>query len=152
MAINEIKQFFENISYGSKTKRLNYSQESAIVENNFKLCNDPIPNEVNNQKEKKEWFEIYNKIKNGEYNLQELTEEQRKKIIAILKYEISLKKEKLDHDITELNILKVDNKINEKNRILNLYNGVKNKEIDLSDIDKEDLLKIRKLLIKESKM
>ena len=69
-----------------------------------------------------------------------------------LKSEISLKKDKLDHNITELNILKVDNRINEKNRILELYNEVKNETIDFADIDKEDLLKIRKLLLEESKM
>ena len=39
----------------------------------------------------------------------ELTEEQVKRIIAILNSEIILKKDKLEHDITELNILKIDN-------------------------------------------
>lgn len=148
--INKIKQFFKNIIFGNKTKRLEAPKEITPIENNF--INNQTKNELNNQDEKKEFFEIYNKVKNGQYNLQDLTEEQSKKIITILKSEISLKKDKLDHNITELNILKVDNRINEKNRILELYNEVKKDNIDLSDIDKEDLLKIRKLLLEESKM
>lgn len=39
-----------------------------------------------------------------------------------------------------------------KNRILELYNKVKNETINLSDIDREDLLKIRRLLLEELKM
>ena len=148
--INKIKKFFKNIIFRNKTKRLEDSKEITSIENND--INNQTKSELNNQEEKKEFFEIYNKVKNGQYNLQDLTEEQSKKIITILKSEISLKKDKLDHNITELNILKVDNRINEKNRILELYNEVKNETIDFADIDKEDLLKIRKLLLEESKM
>ncbi len=150
--INKIKQFFRNIIFGKKTKYLEAPKEVAPIENNLKLRNEQTENELNNQNKKREFFEIYNKVKNGQYNLQYLTEEQSKKIIAILNSEISLKKDKLDQNITELNILKVDNRINEKNRILELYNEVKNEDIDLSDIEKEDLLKIRKLLLEEAKM
>ena len=148
--INKIKQFFKNIIFRNKTKRLEDSKEITSIENN--VINNQTKSELNNQEEKKEFFEIYNKVKNGQYNLQDLTEEQLKKIITILKSEISLKKDKLDHNITELNILKVDNRINEKNRILELYNEDKNETIDFADIGKEDLLKIRKLLLEESKM
>lgn len=150
--INKIKQFFKNIISRNKTKRLETPKETNPLENNSKLKNKQTENDLNNQNEKKEFFEIYNKVKNGQYNLNELTEEQSKKIIAILNSEISMKKDKLEHDITELNILKVDNRINEKNRIFELYNGVINETIDLSDIDREDLVKIRKLLLEEAKM
>ena len=111
-----------------------------------------IENTNKKQDDKKEFFEIYNKVKKGEYNLKDLTEEQSKKIITILNSEINLKKDKLDHDIMELNIVKTDNRINEKNRIFELYNNVKNESIDLNDIDREDLLKIRKLLLEEAKI
>lgn len=148
--INKIKQFFKNIIFGNKTKRLEAPKEITPIEND--VLNNQTKSEVKNQEEKKDFFEIYNKVKNGQYDLQDLTEQQSKKIITILKSEISLKKDKLDNNITELNILKVDNRINEKNRILELYNEVKNETIDLADIDKEDLLKIRKLLLEESKM
>ena len=69
-----------------------------------------------------------------------------------MKSEISLKKDKLEHNITELNILKIDNRINEKNRIFKLYNEVQNENIDLNDINREDIKKIRKLLLEETKM
>lgn len=66
--------------------------------------------------------------------------------------EISLKKDRLDHEIMKLNILKADNRISEKNRIFELYNRVKNDTIDLEQIDREDLIKIRKLLLEEAKI
>lgn len=150
--INKIKQFFLNIILRNKTKRLGTKKDTNVIDNSSKLNSNQIDSNLNNQNEKNEFFEIYNKIKSGQYNLNELTEEQSKKIIAILNSEISLKKNKLNHDITELNILKVDNRINEKNRIFDLYNGVKNETIDLSDISREDLLKIRKLLLEETKI
>ena len=150
--INKIKQFFKNIISRNKTKRLETPKDTNLIESNSKLNSTQTENYLDNQNEKNEFFGIYNKVKNGQYNLNELTEEQSKKIIAMLNSEISLKKDKLEHDITELNILKVDNRINEKNRIFELYNGIKNETIDLYDIEKEDLLKIRKLLLEEAKI
>lgn len=145
--INKIKQFFLKIISKNKTKRLEIPKEANIMEKDSKSNNKQTKKDLNNQNDKKEFFEIYNKIKKGQYNLNELTEEQAKNIIAILNSEVILKKDKLEHDITELNILKADNRINEKNRILELYNEVKNENINLTDIDREDLLKIRKLLL-----
>ncbi len=147
--INKIKQFFKNIISRKQIKQLEIPKDVNLIgNNNSKLNSNQMENDLN---EKKEFFEIYNKVKNGQYNLNKLTEEQSKKIIAILNSEISLKKDKLNHDITELNIYKFDNRINEKNRIFELYNRVKNETIDLHDIDREDLLKIRKLLFEEAK-
>ena len=40
----------------------------------------------------------------------------------------------------------------EKDRILELYKKVNNHEIDFSKINKEDLLKIRRLLLEEAKI
>lgn len=40
----------------------------------------------------------------------------------------------------------------EKNRILGLYDDVKNENVELDNIDKKDLLKIRKLLLEEAKI
>lgn len=148
--INKIKQFFRKIVLKIKTKKLKASEDNDLIVNDF--SDNQIKNNIKDFNEKKEFFEIYNKVKKGQYDLNKLTEEQSKKIIAILNSEISLKKDKLNQDIMELNILKVDNKIDEKNRILELYNGVKNGNIYLNGINKEDLLKIRRLLLEESKM
>lgn len=149
--IDKIKQFFRNLISKNKAKLLEAPKENEFVENNVTSKNEH-PETTEKQKEKKEFFEIYNKIKNGQYNMDELTEEQAQKIIAMLNSEITLKKDKLEQNITELNILKVDNKINEKNRIFELYNQVKNENVDLSEIDRKDLLIIRKLLLEEAKL
>ena len=134
--INKIKQFFKNIILRNKVKQLEEPKEEIVIK----------------QDEKKKFFEMYEKVKKNEYDLNNLTEEQAQKVITMLKSEINLKKDKLNNDVTELNILKIDNKIAEKNRIFEIYNGIKNETIDLKDIDKEDLLKIRKLLIEEAKI
>lgn len=134
--INKIKQFFKNIILRNKVKQLEEPKEEIVIK----------------QDEKKKFFEMYEKVKKNEYDLNNLTEEQAQKVITMLKSEINLKKDKLNNDVTELNILKIDNKIAEKNRIFEIYNGIKNDTIDLNDIDKEDLLKIRKLFIEEAKI
>ena len=134
--INKIKQFFKNIISRNKVKQLEESKEKIVIK----------------QDEKKKFFEMYEKVKKNEYDLNNLTEEQAQKVMTMLKSEINLKKDKLNNDVTELNILKIDNKIAEKNRIFEIYNGIKNDTIDLNDIDKEDLLKIRKLFIEEAKI
>lgn len=134
--INKIKQFFKNIILRNKVKQLEEPKEEIVIK----------------QDEKKKFFEMYEEVKKNEYDLNNLTEEQAQKVITMLKSEINLKKDKLNNDVTELNILKIDNKIAEKNRIFEIYNGIKNDTIDLNDIDKEDLLKIRKLFIEEAKI
>ncbi len=134
--INKIKQFFKNIILRNKVKQLEEPKEEIVIK----------------QDEKKKFFEMYEKVKKNEYDLNNLTEEQAQKVITMLKSEINLKKDKLNNDVTELNILKIDNKIAERNRIFEIYNGIKNETIDLKDIDKEDLLKIRKLFIEEAKI
>ena len=40
----------------------------------------------------------------------------------------------------------------EKKKFFELYNGIKKQTIDLNNIDREDLLKIRKLFIEEAKI
>lgn len=134
--INKIKQFFKNIILRNKVKQLEEPKEEIVIK----------------QDEKKKFFEMYEEVKKNEYDLNNLTEEQAQKVITMLKSEINLKKDKLNNDVTELNILKIDNKIAEKNRIFEIYNGIKNETIDLNDIDKDDLLKIRKLFIEEAKI
>lgn len=56
------------------------------------------------------------------------------------------------YSLNSLDSLKVENKVSEKDRIFKLYNKVKNKDINLNDIDRKDLLKIRRLLLEEAKM
>ena len=142
--INKIKQFFKNIILKNKVKQLEAPKENDLIEKNEE--------KLKKQNDKKEFFEIYNKIKKAEYNLNELTTDQAQKTIDMLKSEINLKQNKLNNDITELNILKADNRIEEKNRIFELYNGIKEQTIDLNNIDREDLLRIRKLFIEEAKI
>ena len=142
--INKIKQFFKNIILKNKVKQLEAPKEIDLIEKNEE--------KLKKQNDKKEFFEIYNKIKKAEYNLNELTTDQAQKTIDMLKSEINLKQNKLNNDITELNILKADNRIEEKNRIFELYNGIKEQTIDLNDIDREDLLRVRKLFIEEAKI
>lgn len=142
--INKIKQFFKNIILKNKVKQLEAPKEKDLIEKNEE--------KLKKQNDKKEFFEIYNKVKKAEYNLNDLTKDQAQKTIAMLKSEINLKQNKLNNDITELNILKADNRIEEKNRIFELYNGIKEQTIDLNNIDREDLLRIRKLFIEEAKI
>lgn len=147
--INKIKQFFKNIISKNKIKKLDAPKENDLSNSSSSINKSIIENK---KIEKNKFFEIYNSVKKGQYNINELSEEEAKKIIAILNSEISLKRDKLNNDITELNILKIDNRINEKNRILELYNNVKNQKIDLVNIERDDLLKIRKLLLEEVKI
>lgn len=56
------------------------------------------------------------------------------------------------YSLNSLDSLKVENKVSEKDRIFKLYNKVKNKDINLNDIARKDLLKIRRLLLEEAKM
>ena len=143
--IKKIKDFLRKIFSKNKIEMLEESKEDS-------LNNNATIEKINYQKKKDEFFEIYNEIKSGKYDLNKLTKEQSKQIIDILSSEIELKKEKLNNNITELNILKTDNRIEEKNRILNLYKEVKDANIDLSQVDEEDLLKIRKLMLEETKI
>ena len=107
---------------------------------------------VEKQKEKEDFFEIYKKIKKREYDLNELSEEQARKEIAILDSEIEMKKKKLDQGITELNILKNENKNYEKNRIIYLYKEVQDGKMDLTQLELEDLKKVRTLFYEEAKI
>ena len=168
--IDKIKEFFSNILSRNMLKKLeppkvcenikneNFMEDNKVTDDN-KIADDnkitadnKIMADSNISNEKKEFFDIYNKIKAGEYDLKDLSEKQAKKVIAILNSEISLKKDRLKNDVMELNILKIDNKIDEKNRLLKMYNEVKNGSINLSEIDKNDLLKIRRLLLEEAKI
>lgn len=142
--INKIKQFFKNFISRNKLKQIEVPKNSDYINKEEKS--------LKNQNQKKEFFEIYEKVKKSENNLNDLTEEQNKKIIEMLKTEINLKRDKLNNEVTELNILKADNRIAEKNRIFEIYNGIKNETIDLNEIDREVLLKIRKLFLAEAKL
>lgn len=142
--INKIKQFFKNFISRNKLKQIEVPKNSDYINKEEKS--------LKNQNQKKEFFEIYEKVKKFENNLNDLTEEQNKKIIEMLKTKINLKRDKLNNEVTELKILKADNRITEKNRIFEIYNGIKNETIDLNEVDREDLLKIRKLFLAEAKL
>ena len=52
----------------------------------------------------------------------------------------------------EIHTANENNDLNEKERIFQIYTKVKNDTIDFSKVTKEDLLKIRRLLLEESKI
>ena len=137
---NSIKNFFKRIFLNKNIRKIEEAKEVVSPRNNI------------NQSEKEDFFEIYNKVKRREYELNNLSEEQAEKVITILDSEIEMKKKKLNQGITELNILKNDNKNYERNRIMSLYKEVKSGEKLLEEIDLEDLKKIRAIFYEETKI
>ena len=137
---NSIKNFFKRIFLNKNIRKIEEAKEVVSPRNNI------------NQSEKEDFFEIYNKVKRREYDLNNLSEEQAEKVITILDSEIEMKKKKLNQGITELNILKNDNKNYERNRIMSLYKEVKSGEKLLEEIDLEDLKKIRAIFYEETKI
>lgn len=90
---------------------------------------------------------IFYKIKQFLLNI--ISKNRVKKLEAPKEIELT---EDSKYSLNSLDSLKVENKVSEKDRIFKLYNKVKNKDINLNDIDRKDLLKIRRLLLEEAKM
>ena len=147
--ISKIKNFLKRIFGKNDTKLLN---QASIDEKEQETINDIKLTKEENETDKKEVFEIYKKIKNGEFNPDDLDDEKREKINALLKTEIEIKKRHLEEKTTELKMLRRENMSNEKQRIIDLYYQVQDGEVDLESIEYEDLIKIRKLLLEEAKM
>ncbi len=78
------------------------------------------------------------------------------KIKQFFKNIISRKKIKQLDKPKEIELIENQNNITqeqeEKKKFFELYNGIKKQTIDLNNIDREDLLKIRKLFIEEAKI
>ena len=136
-----IGDFFKNI------------KQLLMGRTNVKMLEAPQENSeiTKTSTSKEEIFDIYNKIKKGEYNPDELDEEKREKINVILKSEIDIKKKQLERKKIELDMLKQDNIANERIRLMRLYDLVKADKVNLDDLENEDLYKIRQLLIDEAK-
>ena len=90
---------------------------------------------------------IFYKIKKILLNI--ISKNRVKKLEAPKEIELT---EDSKYSLNSLDSLKVENKVSEKDRIFKLYNKVKNKDINLNDIARKDLLKIRRLLLEEAKM
>lgn len=90
---------------------------------------------------------IFYKIKQILLNI--ISKNRVKKLEAPKEIELT---EDSKYSLNSLDSLKVENKVSEKYRIFKLYNKVKNKDINLNDIARKDLLKIRRLLLEEAKM
>lgn len=90
---------------------------------------------------------IFYKIKQFLLNI--ISKNRVKKLEAPKEIELT---EDSKYSLNSLDSLKVENKVSEKDRIFKLYNKVKNKDINLNDIARKDLLKIRRLLLEEAKM
>ena len=58
----------------------------------------------------------------------------------------------LENEQLKENDVKINNRVEEKTRIFELYSKIKNKTVDLNDIDMKNLLKIRKILLEEAKI
>ena len=90
---------------------------------------------------------IFYKIKQILLNI--ISKNRVKKLEAPKEIELT---EDSKYRLNSLDSLNVENKVSEKDRIFKLYNKVKNKDINLNDIARKDLLKIRRLLLEEAKM
>ena len=134
--LEKIKSFFRKIFLDKKVKKI-----EEKTKNTEKTVNN-----------KEEFFKLYNNVKKGTCNLKKLTEEEQEDIIKMLDQEIKLKKNKLNQNITELNMLKYKNRSYEKNRILKLYDDVKNSKISPSKLDNDDLKKIAKLYVAQARI
>lgn len=99
--IEKIKNFFKSIFGKENVKMIEGATESV---QSIEKVNQEY------EADKKEIFDIYQDVKKKSYDLSTLTEEQTQKIVALLEEELKIKKDKLDKKITELNMLKYENK------------------------------------------
>lgn len=104
--INKIKQFFKNIISKNKIKRLESSKETKLTEDSSKLNNNHIEVKQNNQNEKKEFFELYNRVKNQNINLFDINKDDLLKIRKLLLEEAKIQDEKFEDEIRLLEIIK----------------------------------------------
>lgn len=95
--INKIKQFFRNIISKNKVKKLEVAKEISSNE-----ANEVKEKIKNNQDRKKEFFEIYNKVKNNSINLKDIKREDLLKIRKILLEESKLHDEEFTNEIETL--------------------------------------------------
>ena len=95
--INKIKQFFRNIISKNKVKKLEVAKEISSNE-----ANEAKEKIKNNQDRKKEFFEIYNKVKNNSINLKDIKREDLLKIRKILLEESKLHDEEFANEIETL--------------------------------------------------
>ena len=95
--INKIKQFFRNIISKNKVKKLEAAKEISSNE-----ANEAKEKIKNNQDRKKEFFEIYNKVKNNSINLKDIKREDLLKIRKILLEESKLHDEEFTNEIETL--------------------------------------------------
>lgn len=94
---------------------------------------------------KEEMLDIYYEIKKGMQDTSILTEEQLNMLINMLKEEKSLKQKKVEQNKTQIKILQRENRECDKQRVLEIYEKIKQESTDLNTIDKKDLLKLREL-------
>ena len=104
--INKIKQFFKNIISKNKIKRLESPKENKFADDSSKLNNSQIKMRQNNQNEKKEFFELYNRVKNQTINLSDIDKDDLLKIRKLLLEEAKIQDEKFEDEIRLLEIIK----------------------------------------------
>ena len=94
----KIKEFFKNL--------FNLKNQKLLVKNNE--IEDKERRNVNIKTSKEEFFDIYNKVKNKKIKLDSLSIEDLEKIDKMLDEEIRIKTNKVDVQITELNMKKMN--------------------------------------------
>lgn len=104
--INKIKQFFKNIISRNKTKRLETPKDTNLIESSSKLNSNQTENNLDNQNDKKEFFKIYNRVKNETIDLSDIDREDLLKIRKLLLEEAKMQDEKFEDEIKLLEMLK----------------------------------------------
>ena len=107
--INKIKQFFKDIISKLTTKKLE-SPKEEILENTSDISGDQInkkeeTQDLNYAEDKKEFFELYNKVKNDTIDLEQIDREDLIKIRKLLLEEAKIQTEKFADEVRVLKIL-----------------------------------------------
>ena len=147
--IKRIKDFFKRLFGINETKLL---EQANVSEKEIETINDNRLIKEKNETDKNDVLDIYKKIKKGEYDPDFLDDQKREKVNTLIKNEIEIKKRHLEEKTAELKTLRQENMPNEKQRIIDLYYQVKDDNVNLDSINYEDLIKIRRLLLEETKM
>ena len=107
--INKIKQFFREIISKLTTKKLE-SPKEEILENTSNISGNQInkkeeTQDLNYAEDKKEFFELYNKVKNDTIDLEQIDREDLIKIRKLLLEEAKIQTEKFADEVRVLKIL-----------------------------------------------
>lgn len=104
--IYKIKKFLKNIISKNKIKRIESPKKTKFADDSSKLGNSQVKMKQNNQNQKKEFFELYNKVKNQTINLAEIDKDNLLKIRKLLLEETKIQDKKFEDEIKVLETIK----------------------------------------------